>query len=184
VILWCDRTAAARNALIRVRLRLGQHWDLLPELRAWVSAEPVDEQLWAELMVALYRCGLKTDALGAFTQAREALSTAVLAPGARLHRLRRQIQADDPGLRTDAGGSRPSVVTGALAPHRTVQEIRPRQLPPDTLDFTGRGPQAAELIAVLSFKPGALGVPLAEVTGPPGGRQDRSCRPCRSCHRP
>ncbi|GLY86027.1 AfsR/SARP family transcriptional regulator [Actinoallomurus iriomotensis] len=158
----------ARNALIQVRLRLGQHWDLLPELRAWVSAEPVDEQLWADLMLALYRCGLKTDALGAFTEAREALSTAGLAPGNQLHRLHRQMQVDDPKLSPEVEGSHPSLLAGALADHRAKRQIRPRQLPPDTLNFTGRGTQAAELIALLSPKPGSLGVPLAEVTGPPG----------------
>lgn len=158
----------ARNALIQVRLALGQHLDLLPELRAWVSAEPVDEQLWADLMLVLYRCGLKTDALGAFAEARAALSTAGLTPGAGLHRLRRRIQADDPTLHLKAADPQPSLLMGTLAGHPAKDEIRPRQLPPATLDFTDRRVQAAELIALLSPKPGALGVPLAEVIGPPG----------------
>lgn len=157
-----------RNALIRVRLALGRHRDLLPELRASLSAEPVDEQLWADLMLVLYRCGLKTDALAAFTQARAALSPAGLA-GAQLHRLRRQIQADDPALQPEAALSPlRGMVMGSLAGHRAEEGIRPRQLPPGILDFTGRGTQAGELIALLSPKQGALGVPVAEVTGPPG----------------
>jgi DNA-binding SARP family transcriptional activator len=157
----------ARNALIQARLALGEHRDLLPDLHAWVSAEPVDERLWADLMLALYRCGLKADALRAFAQAREALAAAGLTPGAQLHRLRRQIQADDHALHLHASGP-PRPLEGALSGHPVKQDIRPRQLPPDTLNFTGRGVQAAELVALLSPKPGTLAVTLAEVTGPPG----------------
>ena len=46
-----------------VRLRLGRHRDLVPELSAQVVHQPYDETLHAQLMLALYRCGRQAEAL-------------------------------------------------------------------------------------------------------------------------
>ena len=46
-----------------VRLRLGRHHELVPELTALVAEHPYDEALHAQLIVALYRCGRQAEAL-------------------------------------------------------------------------------------------------------------------------
>jgi len=156
----------ARTALIQTRLAWGQHRELLPELRTLVTTEPESEQLWADLMLALYRCGLKTNALQVFGEARAALAThADAAPSADLQALLRRIQTDDPDLHPDpVSAPRAEVVAGPVVP--------PRQMPADLMDFTRRSTEAAELIALLS--PAAapatarMAVPVAKVTGPPG----------------
>src|SRR5262249_1403734 len=45
----------ASRALVETRLALGEHARLLPELEALVRDHPFDEQLHANLMLALYR---------------------------------------------------------------------------------------------------------------------------------
>jgi predicted ATPase/DNA-binding SARP family transcriptional activator len=46
-----------------VRLALGRHRELVPELTALVAEHPYDEALHAHLMLALYRCGRQVEAL-------------------------------------------------------------------------------------------------------------------------
>ncbi len=46
-----------------VRLALGRHRELVPELTALVAEHPDDEALHAQLMLALYRCGRQAEAL-------------------------------------------------------------------------------------------------------------------------
>ncbi|MEV5704814.1 BTAD domain-containing putative transcriptional regulator [Actinoallomurus sp. NPDC052274] len=151
----------ARNGLMRAHLALGRHRELLPELRTLVTAEPDNEQLWADLMLALHRCGLQADALQAFTEAQAALTTHVGAePGPELCALRRRIQANDPALRLPT-------TTDPAALHKASQ-LLPRQLPADLADFTGREDEAAELIALLSPVSPIRAPRLAEVSGPPG----------------
>ena len=156
----------ARNTLIRTRLTQGQHGELLPELRALIIAEPEDEALWGYLMLALYRCGLKSDALNAFAQARVALAThAAAVPSSDLRLLRRRIHDDDPGLYPAALAARAAAPPASAAARRGVL---PRQIPTDLADFTARGEEAAELIALLSPAVTRSAVPVAEVIGPPG----------------
>ncbi|WP_395108082.1 BTAD domain-containing putative transcriptional regulator [Actinomadura sp. SCN-SB] len=141
----------AQNAWVQARLALGQHHDLLPELRTLVARDPLNEQLWSDLMLALYRCDLKADALHAFEEAQAALAAhADLEPGIQLRRLRRRIQADD----------------AVLKPHQAA--AIPSQLPPDVMDFTGRANEAAELTELLSPAGEHTAVPIIQISGPPG----------------
>ena len=156
----------ARNTLIRTRLAQGQHGELLPELRAHIIAEPEDEALWGHLMLALYRCGLKSDALNAFAQARVALATyAAAMPSSDLRLLRRRIHDADPDLYPAALAARAPAPPPSIAVRRGVL---PRQVPTDLADFTARREEAAELIALLSPAVTRSAVPVAEVIGPPG----------------
>jgi DNA-binding SARP family transcriptional activator len=52
------------------RLAVGRHLDLIPDLEAAVAAEPLRERRWAQLMLALYRCGRQSDALRAYSRLR------------------------------------------------------------------------------------------------------------------
>jgi DNA-binding SARP family transcriptional activator len=150
----------ARNRWVRARLALGQHGELLPDLRSWVTSDPANERLWADLMLVLYRCGLTAEALHAFDEARTALAVrAGTEPGVELRRLRQRIQTEDPRLRP--GGE------VMLRPEEGVW-VRLRQLPLDVMDFTGRVGEAGELVELLSLDEGATSVPVIEITGPPG----------------
>jgi predicted ATPase/DNA-binding SARP family transcriptional activator len=48
---------------VDVRLALGRHRELVPELAGLVAHDPYDEALHAQLMLALYRCGRQAEAL-------------------------------------------------------------------------------------------------------------------------
>src|SRR5207247_257397 len=63
------------------------------------AANPLNERLWAQLMLALYRAGRQTQALAAYQNARRKLAEQVgLAPGPDLQRLEKAILAHDPTL--------------------------------------------------------------------------------------
>ena len=63
----------AREWRIEADLCLGGHDRLVPELNALVEADPLREHSHAQLMVALYRCGRRAEALDAFGRARRIL---------------------------------------------------------------------------------------------------------------
>lgn len=88
----------ARETLVAIRMDLGQASDLIGPLTAITDAEPLNEEAWGQLMIALYRCGRQAEALHAYHQARRALEDANLEPDDHLRHLRRQIQARDPAL--------------------------------------------------------------------------------------
>src|SRR5579863_7357327 len=60
-----DQRREAQDALIDANLALGRHRQVLPELRSVVTADPLREHAWAQLMLALYRCGARAEALAA-----------------------------------------------------------------------------------------------------------------------
>jgi DNA-binding SARP family transcriptional activator/streptogramin lyase len=100
-------------------LAAGRHADLIPELEALVSANPLRERPVGQLMVALYRAGRQSDALDAYQRARRRLSEELgLEPGPQVQEIERRILTHDPEL---AGPpSRPR----STAPQRR----RPRKL--------------------------------------------------------
>lgn len=76
-------------------LILGRHHDVIPDLMNLVSAHPVHEPFYAQLMLALYRCGRRADALGVYGQACDVLAKEMaLDPGPDLRRLRDAVQSD------------------------------------------------------------------------------------------
>ena len=82
-----------------VRMELGQHRELLPELQARVTEHPENESLWARLLLALYRSGQQVRALEAYGTARDILvSEYGVDPGPKLKQLHHQILCSDPVL--------------------------------------------------------------------------------------
>jgi DNA-binding SARP family transcriptional activator/DNA-binding CsgD family transcriptional regulator len=63
----------ASRALIEARLALGENTVLIPELERLAREHPLDEQLHADLMLALYRSGRQADALSVFRRLRRTL---------------------------------------------------------------------------------------------------------------
>ena len=85
---------AAVEDLARLRLALGEHEQLVPELRRAVAEAPYNEQLWASLMIALGRCGKRAEALIAFQHARDALRAELdIEPGRELQDIAHQMRA-------------------------------------------------------------------------------------------
>lgn len=75
-------------------LSLGRHHDVVPDLMNLVAAHPVHEPFYGQLMLALYRCGRRADALGVYRLACDVLAREMsLEPGSDLRRLRDTIQS-------------------------------------------------------------------------------------------
>ena len=122
--------AAASVALIDARMALGEHAQLIPELERLTEADPVQEDLHRQLILALHRSGRPDDALAAFRRLDDALVEVLgIGPSPDLHELAAAIRRRDPRLDL--------VVPAAAA--------TPAQLPPAMTAFTGRAPQLAQL---------------------------------------
>jgi DNA-binding SARP family transcriptional activator len=104
---WADRAAARLVAVHRQALQrrydtlldLDRAGEVVADLEVLVRADPLDERLWAQLMLALYRSGRQADALSAYHQARRHLVEELgIEPGPELARLEHRILDHDPHL--------------------------------------------------------------------------------------
>ena len=87
-------------------LALGHHAEILPELDSLVAANPLQERLCGQLMLALYRSGRQADALEAFRRTRDVLDNELgLAPSRALRDLERSILRHDPSLELRPDGA-------------------------------------------------------------------------------
>lgn len=117
----------ASRALTRTRLVLGEHTQLLPELEALIKDHPFDEQLYAQLMIALYRSGRQADALAAYRRLRRVLRDELgIEPGQPARDLEAAI------LRQDSALDLASPVATAAATH--AGETVPEPADTDTAD--------------------------------------------------
>lgn len=86
----------AYESLLRARAMLGQHADLIPELRALLLHNPLQEGMVSMLMLALYRTGRRIEALDVFRQTRKRLVDELgVEPGPELQQLHRQLLAGE-----------------------------------------------------------------------------------------
>jgi predicted ATPase/DNA-binding SARP family transcriptional activator len=84
---------------IDAALRAGQAGELIGELEQLVGRHPLEERLWGQLMLALYRAGRQAEALDAYQRVRHLLSGDLgLEPGEQLTRLQQRILDQDPTL--------------------------------------------------------------------------------------
>ncbi|QFU92563.1 BTAD domain-containing putative transcriptional regulator [Amycolatopsis sp. YIM 10] len=127
---------------IEVRLLLGQHADLVGELRSLVTEYPLREQLWVYLLRALHSSGRRADALQAYQQVRRLLDTELaFKPGQALREQHATILSDD------------TVQVGVR---------QPRQLPTPVQPYVGRAAELTEAAALLRTQA------VVTVSGPPG----------------
>jgi predicted ATPase/DNA-binding SARP family transcriptional activator len=85
-------------------LALGGAADLVPELEAFVAANPLRERARGHLMLALYRDGRQADALAVYRQGRDAIVDELgLDPSPALRELEQAILRQDAGLVLPAG---------------------------------------------------------------------------------
>jgi DNA-binding SARP family transcriptional activator/Tfp pilus assembly protein PilF len=129
-----------------LRLSLGQHTALLPELLTRATEHPLDERIAGQVMVALYRAGRQAEALSRYQAVRLLLAEELGAdPGPELRDLHQRMLTADPAL----AGRRPAVV--------------PRQLPAPPAGFAGRTAELDALSRVLAY--GDDTMPVATVWG-------------------
>jgi DNA-binding SARP family transcriptional activator len=92
-------------------LRAERHGELLGELTAALQANPLDERLAGQLMLAQYRSGRQADALEIYRRVRDRLVDELgVDPSPPLREVHQQILSGDPGA-----GTAPPVI-GQLRP--------------------------------------------------------------------
>jgi DNA-binding SARP family transcriptional activator len=80
---------------------------------AMAAAEPFRERRWAQLMLALYRCGRQAEALRAFIDVRDLLRDELgVDPGPALQDLQRKVLAQDPALDVVSRSTSPARPSG------------------------------------------------------------------------
>ncbi|GHJ47661.1 hypothetical protein Cs7R123_50030 [Catellatospora sp. TT07R-123] len=116
---WAEAEAArltglrgvAREQLLAARLATGETAVLVPELEALVAEEPLREERWRLLVLALYRAQRQGDALASLRRARQVLADELgVDPGPSLRALESEVLAQSPSL--DAAPA-PAVVAAA-----------------------------------------------------------------------
>ena len=106
------RSAAARYEAARVvgletlfdlELQTGQHVDIIPVLSELVELPALNERFCEQLMIALYRCGLQTEALATYRRMRHRLDMELgVQPTVTLRNHEKAILAHDPSLQLHA----------------------------------------------------------------------------------
>ncbi|RMI34829.1 AfsR/SARP family transcriptional regulator [Nocardia stercoris] len=98
-------------------LRRGDSTALIPEIEVALGGQPLQERLWGQLMLALYRAGRTGDALRAYERAAAALDREIGArPGADLQGLHLQILEHDAELGTPVPARLPATGSAAVPP--------------------------------------------------------------------
>jgi DNA-binding SARP family transcriptional activator/ABC-type transport system substrate-binding protein len=120
---------AARSERVEVGLAFGHHHQLIPELERAVDAEPFDEQLRGQLMLALYRDGRQADALERYREGRRTLVEQVgIEPGAELRALEQAILRHDSALALPSAGEAFTVSDETTARRPRAWRRRTRRL--------------------------------------------------------
>jgi DNA-binding SARP family transcriptional activator len=133
----------AREERLDLDLRLGRHQEAVARLTEQTTRYPLRERGWAQLMLALYRCGRTAEALAAYQKASKVLAEELgVDPGPELRRLFQAMLTDDPQLALAdpvlAAGSEPT-------PGKRAPSVVPRQLPTVTGHFVGRASELDKL---------------------------------------
>jgi DNA-binding SARP family transcriptional activator len=148
--------AGALTALLEARLALGAHAEVVADLEGMVQADPLQEDWWRLLVLALYRSGRQGDALAALQRARRVLAVELGAdPGPRLRALEAAVLAQDPSLELPAPAVAGEVVTCPFKGLAAYQVA-------DAALFHGRARLVDRLVARL------VDSPLVVVSGPSG----------------
>ncbi|MEU6351709.1 AfsR/SARP family transcriptional regulator [Streptomyces sp. NPDC047072] len=99
-----EARVTALEQRIEADLLLGRHTSLVAELRMLTARHPLNENLCAQLMTALYRAGSPWRALEEFRTLRARLSSELgVEPTPRLQRLHRAVLDGDPALEARPG---------------------------------------------------------------------------------
>jgi len=120
---------AATEEVIDAELALGRHREILPEIEALVTAEPLRERPRRQHMLALYRSGRQADALEAYHAARKLLVEELgIEPSGELKELEAAILRQEESLLVEPAELRvrrrlPAPATELVGRQREVGEI-------------------------------------------------------------
>ncbi|MGY1700690.1 nSTAND1 domain-containing NTPase [Geodermatophilus sp. SYSU D00766] len=149
----------ALTACTEARLALGEDAALVPDLERMVAEQPLREEWWRLLVLALYRAGRQADALGAARRARAVLAEELGAdPGPALRAAEAAVLAQDPDLDPVAPPPRAPAPLSGACPYMGLRAYRGE----DAALFAGRDRLVATLVARL------VDAPLLAVSGPSG----------------
>jgi DNA-binding SARP family transcriptional activator len=147
---------------IKLELELGRHRELAGELIELVEEFPLRERLRGQLMLALYRCGRRADALQVYRDGRRVLIDELgMEPDKRLQQLEQAILTSDPVLDRIDGPSR----------SQPARHLVPQLLPADIGDFTGREEQVRQArrhLLATAGDPARIAVPIVAMDGQGG----------------
>jgi DNA-binding SARP family transcriptional activator/Tfp pilus assembly protein PilF len=170
-----ELAVSLKRARADARLAAGEHLSLAPDLERLAAENPLDEQVAAQLMLALYRCGRQADALAAYQRLYQELDAELgISPGPALRDLEAAVLRQDPdldppavaaGATGAAGGSGPA----GAGPGRLAVPT-PAQLPPAVPAFAGRDGELARLDAILLAGGAGPGPARPDPAGPAGSR--------------
>lgn len=161
-----DRLAVVEDH-ISARLSLGEHMELIGELRSLVANHPLREGLWQQLILALYRSGDPCAALIAFSRYRRTIAERLgLQPSPEALRLHHAVLTRDPALTEPPGTNWESPTranwwrplesihlgTGSSGGPKAAKKI-PRELPAKCATFVGRSTELMELVRLLTQRP-------------------------------
>jgi DNA-binding SARP family transcriptional activator/tetratricopeptide (TPR) repeat protein len=150
----------AREALLDARLVLGDATVLVPELEALVAEDPLREERWRLLVLALYRAHRQGDALAALRRARRTLSAELgVEPGPALRSLERDVLAQSPSL------DGPARMLPAASPAQSgaVPPARPLMVTTNPSDLVDRQHELKALTQALNdVRAGSGGTVLIE----------------------
>ncbi|CCH30384.1 ATPase-like protein [Saccharothrix espanaensis DSM 44229] len=145
--------AAAREDRFDAELRLGRHVEVLPDLEAVCTDNPLRERLVALRMHALAAAGRQPDALAAYEDIRGRLADELgVDPSSDLRRVHLEVLRGepvdlvDPARPTGLGSAAPAAVA---APARSTEDTGPGRLPARLTSFVGRTAESALLTGLL-----------------------------------
>lgn len=163
-----ERRLLAVESRIDADLALGRHAEVVSELAELTARHRFREQLWAQRLTALYRCGRQADALDCYRTVQRLLAGELgIDPGPELQRLHQAVLTRDPRMMppSRSAGQPAQEPTGAAEAPQPPPPPRqppsaaattglprlppPRQLPPPPRRFTGRSRELAVLTAEL-----------------------------------
>lgn len=133
---WLARLRELRCRAMEMRvdaaIRAGQHADVIADIRSQLAVEPLREEWWRHLLVALHRSGRQAEALQEYQRLRSLLIDELgTEPGVRVQAVHQQI------LQGTVAAPQP-FSAGEGAEHPLAEPEPARQLPAATADFTGR----------------------------------------------
>ena len=104
-----EERAGVLESRLDAQIAGGHHREAIGELERLTAEHPLRERLWSLLLIALYRAGRQSDALGAYRRLRTTLVEQLgIEPGPQLRELHERILRQDPELDYRPAGDAPS----------------------------------------------------------------------------